>query len=291
MLASIPSPGSNSLEIGPLTFRYYGLMIALGVLAAVWLMTKRLEANGKAPEHATGLAMWAVPAGVVGARIYHVMTDWRSFEGNWGEAFKIWEGGLGILGGVAGGVIASFFYMRHHGLKFGSTLDLIAPCMPLAQAVGRLGNWFNQELFGRPSDLPWALEIDQEHRPAQYRGDETFHPTFLYESLWNIGVIALLLRLEKTRRLRPGRLFVAYIALYSVGRLWIEAIRIDTASKVGGLRINLWVFSLVLIGAVIALVQGRQDPHSVDPEAAEDLDGDPGSADEVNAGGAPAHTE
>jgi prolipoprotein diacylglyceryl transferase len=235
----------------------YGLMIALGVLAAVWLMGRRLAAAGHSPDHAAGMAMWAVPAGVVGARLYHVITDWRSFEGRWGDAFKIWEGGLGILGGVIAGAIAAVVYMRRHGLDPLETIDLAAPALPLAQAIGRWGNWFNQELFGKPTDLPWGLEIDSDHRPAEHIAEDTFHPTFLYESLWNIGVVVALLAIERTGRLRSGRLFAAYLGLYAMGRLWIEALRIDTATEVIGLRVNLWVFSVVLVAAAVVVFMGR----------------------------------
>ncbi len=278
-LGSIPSPGGGSIELGPLTFRAYGLMIALGVLAAVWLAGKRFGQRGLNPDHATGLAMWAVPAGLVGARLYHVITDWRSFEGRWGDAFKIWEGGLGILGGVIAGAFAGYAYFRRHNIDVGTGFDIVAPALPLAQAIGRWGNWFNQELFGRPTDLPWALEIDAEHRPAEYLGDETFHPTFLYESIWNLLLVVVLLRLDVLRRLRPWGLFFTYLAGYSVGRLWIEAIRIDTASEIAGLRVNLWVFGLLLIGSVVMVLRLRRRDGDVDTfddlaDATSELDDD-----------------
>ncbi|MFV2039056.1 MAG: prolipoprotein diacylglyceryl transferase, partial [Acidimicrobiales bacterium] len=187
MLAQIPSPSSGTLELGPLTFRAYGLMIAFGVLAAVWLAGRRFVERGYKMDHASGLAMWVVPAGLVGARLYHVATDWRRFQGQWFDVVKIWEGGLGILGGVIAGLIAGVFYARKHDLPVLVVADIVAPAMPLAQAIGRWGNWFNQELFGRPTDLPWALEIDPENLPADYPGETTFHPTILYEWVWNLG--------------------------------------------------------------------------------------------------------
>ncbi|MGI9623502.1 MAG: prolipoprotein diacylglyceryl transferase [Acidimicrobiales bacterium] len=264
MLASIPSPSSGSIEIGPLTFRAYGVMIALGVLAAVWLAGKRFAQRGWSSDHATGLAMWAVPAGIIGARIYHVITDWRTFEGRWGEAFKIWEGGLGILGGVIAGSIAGIYYFRKHNVPLGVGFDIVAPSLPLAQAIGRWGNWFNQELYGRPTDLPWGLEIDVDERPAEYINDETFHPTFLYESIWNLVLVGILLKVDSTRRLRPWGLFFLYLAGYSVGRLWIEAIRIDPASEIAGLRVNLWVFGVLLIGSVIAVIRSVRSPSEME---------------------------
>jgi len=255
MLASIPSPSSSSFELGPLNFRAYGLMIALGVLAAVWLAGRRFEQRGYSADHATGLAMWAVPAGLVGAQLYHVATDWQRFQGQWFDAVKIWEGGLGILGGVIGGFVGGWFYARKHNLAIPMVLDIVAPALPLARAIGRWGNWFNQELFGRPTSLPWGLEIDPEHRPAEYADSETFHPTFLYESLWNLALVVVLLRIERTRRLKSMGLFFAYLAGYSTGRLWIEAMRIDTASKVLDLRVNLWVFSVVLIVSLVMVAR------------------------------------
>ena len=279
-IAAIPSPGDGSIELGPLTFRAYGFMIALGVLAAVWLVGRRFGQRGLNPDHATGLAMWAVPAGLVGARLYHVITDWRSFEGRWGDAFKIWEGGLGILGGVIAGAVAGYAYMRRHNIDPGLGFDVVAPALPLAQAIGRWGNWFNQELFGRPTDLPWGLEIDVDHRPAEYIDNETFHPTFLYESLWNLLLVVVLLRLDVLKKLRPWGLFFTYLAGYSIGRLWIEAIRIDTASEIAGLRVNLWVFGLLLIASATLVVRHlRRDTDDVDvfddlaeAEAGDDVD-------------------
>ncbi len=284
-IASIPSPGSGAIELGPLTFRAYGIMIALGVLAAVWLVGRRFVARGYSADHATGLAMWAVPAGVVGARAYHVITDWQKFDGNWGDAFRIWEGGLGILGGVILGTVAGLAYLRRHDIPYSVGFDVVAPALPLAQAIGRWGNWFNQELFGRPTDLPWGLEIDPGNRPAEYADAETFHPTFLYESLWNLVVFAVLIRIDRTRRLAPGHLFALYLALYSIGRLWVEALRIDDASEIAGLRVNLWVFSVVLVasGAIVlrGLRRGGGDgvPAAADTEADEPESDEPESDD------------
>lgn len=244
---AIPSPSSSAIELGPLTFRAYGLMIAFGVLAAVWLVGKRLAERGYHPDHASGLAMWAVPAGLVGARLYHVVTDYQKFQGQWIDAFKIWEGGLGILGGVMAGLLAGVAYTRKHNLPTDVVAGVVAPALPLAQAIGRWGNWFNQELFGRPTDLPWGLRIDPENRPSEFPDVETFQPTFLYESLWNLALVFVLLRVDRTKRLKPWGLFAGYLAGYATGRLWIESIRIDHANQILGLRVNLWVFSVVLI--------------------------------------------
>ena len=250
MFMSIPSPSSGALDIGPITLRMYGLMIAFGVIAGVWLMGKRFVANGISEEHASGIAMWSVPAGILGARLYHVITDWKRFQGNWDEAFQIWKGGLGILGGIILGILAALVYCRKHELDIRKVLDAVAPALPLAQSIGRWGNYFNQELYGRPSDLPWGLEIKEQKRPSEYLTEDTYHPTFLYESLWNLLVVYALIKISKSGRVANGLLIGFYFALYSIGRLWIEALRIDEASKLAGLRINIWVFSAVLIASI-----------------------------------------
>ncbi len=254
MLMSIPSPSSGSLDLGPITLRMYGFMIALGVIAAVWLMGKRFMSKGINPDHASGLAMWVVPAGIIGARAYHVITDWRRFEGNWGEAVQIWRGGLGILGGVIFGLVAAFFYCRKHDLDLKEVIDVVAPALALAQCIGRWGNYFNQELFGRPTNLPWGLQIDQRKRPIEYVAEDTFHPAFLYESLWNALVVLILIKLGKSGKLPSGLLMAAYFAFYSIGRLWIEALRIDEATNIAGLRVNIWVFTAVLISSISFVV-------------------------------------
>ncbi len=258
MFSSIPSPNSGSFDLGPLTLRAYGLMIALGVIAAVWLMAKRFEQKNLSPDHASGIAMWLVPAGLVGARAYHVATDWRRFEGDWIRAIKIWEGGLGILGGLIFGVGAAVFYCRQRELDLKTVTDIVAPTLPLAQLIGRWGNYFNQELFGRPTDLPWGLEISLQNRPAGSQGEDTFHPTFLYESIWNVLVVFALLKIEKMKKIPTGFLLVAYFALYSIGRLWVEALRIDEATQWGGVRINIWIFGIVAVASITTLFFGRK---------------------------------
>ncbi len=264
MFSSIPSPNSGSLDLGPLALRGYGLMIALGVLAAVWLAAKRFTERSLNADHAAGIAMWGVPAGIIGARIYHVITDWGRFSGNWGEAFKIWKGGLGILGGVIVGYLAAMIYCKRANLDLRTAMDVVAPAIPLAQMIGRWGNWFNQELFGRPSDLPWALEIDPENRPAQYIEQSTFHPTFLYESIWNLMVVLALVKIDRMKKLSKGMLFVVYFSLYSIGRIWVEALRIDQATQIAGLRINVWVFSFLLLLSLGILFKVECKGRSID---------------------------
>jgi prolipoprotein diacylglyceryl transferase len=263
MLASIPSPGSNA--IGP--FRAYGLMIAIGVIAGVELARRRFRARGGDPEDITTIALWAVPAGLIGARLYHVITDWRDyFPDRPVDALKLWEGGLGIPGGIILGVAVGVYVGHRKGIRLPVGLDVVAPALPLAQAIGRLGNWFNQEVFGRPTDLPWGLEIDPARRPLGYEQDATFHPTFLYEGLWNLALMGVLIWIDRRRVLRPGNVFVLYVGGYGLGRLWVESLRIDEASLVLGLRVNIWT-SLIAIAAAVAVlaVRGlRRRPDDVD---------------------------
>ncbi len=273
-LRAIPAPPGNSLHIARFQLRAYGLMIALGVVAAVAFAQRRWVARGGRREDITLLAMWAVPAGLIGARIYHVITDPELFRGRWLHVFAVWEGGLGIPGGIAAGVLVGAAVAHHRRLPIPPLLDTVAPALPLAQAIGRWGNWFNQELFGGPTTLPWALRVDPAHRPAAYAGVATFHPTFLYESLWNLGLVVLLLIVERHVRLRPGRLFVIYVAGYALGRLWVERLRIDHANRILGLRVNEWVSLIALVGCLAVLVRDRYRPRS-DPEDAGEDDGSP----------------
>jgi prolipoprotein diacylglyceryl transferase len=264
ILLSIPSPESSSISIGPLELRAYGLMIALGVIAAVELARRRFAQRGLDPDDMSAIALWAVPAGLIGSRLYHVITDWRRFaeDDGWFEAVRIWNGGLGIPGGVIAGVVVGVWVGKRRGVPLGEGIDAAIPGIPLAQAIGRLGNWFNQELFGEPTTVPWALEIDPEHRPPEYIEFETFHPTFLYEALWNLALVGVLLWVDKRRVLRPGRLLAVYVAGYALGRLWVELLRVDPASLILGVRVNVWVSIIAFVGAVAVLVlSGRRRPE------------------------------
>ena len=280
MPASIPSPGSESLDIGSLELRAYGLMIALGVLAAAWLFHRRFTQRGHSPELASSTTVWAVIAGLIGSRIYHVITDWKTYQGRWGEVWQIWEGGLGIPGAVAAAAAVMWVYARQKGIPLSDIADSVAPALPLGQAIGRWGNWFNQELYGRPTGLPWALEIDPENRRFQYRDDETFHPTFLYECIWNLALVGALLWVGKRFTLKPGRLFGLYVLGYSLGRLWIEFIRVDFASELAGVRVNIWVMLALIIGSVAYLLWGRGDDGG--EEGSEEEPENP-SADELDS--------
>jgi prolipoprotein diacylglyceryl transferase len=262
-VAFLPSPPGNAIHIGPFQVRAYGLSIAVGVVVAVAIARHRWAGRGGDPADISGLALWSVLAGLIGARAYHVITDLDRFSGRWWHVFAIWEGGLGIPGGLIAGVITGVIVARRRGLPAAELLDVVAPAIPVAQAIGRIGNWFNQELFGRPSRLPWALHVDAAHRPARYAGVATFHPTFLYEALWNLALAGLLVLWERSHpHQRSGRLFAMYVAGYALGRLWVEALRIDPATRLLGLRVNIWV-SLAALGASTAwlLLTPRQKPE------------------------------
>lgn len=287
VLASIPSPGSSAIEVGPLSLRAYGLMIALGVLAAIELGRRRFAAKGLDPDDVAAIALWAVPAGLVGARLYHVITDWKRFQGDWWSAFAVWEGGLGVPGGILLGTLVGVWVAKRRGIDLGLAADALAPAIPLAQAIGRLGNWFNQEVFGRPTDLPWGLEIDPENRPDQYVDSPTFHPTFAYEALWNLALVAVLLWLDKRGVVRRGRLFAVYILGYGLGRFWVEALRSDAASLILGVRVNLWVSGLLVVGGLGWLLwPSGADEVGGDDGPVADGDGPPAEIvdDEVDAG-------
>ncbi len=265
MLASIPSPSWSSLPIGPIELRVYGLLIAVGVVLAVRRLGIGLELlKTGGSEAAASIGVWGVGAGLIGARLYHVVTEWDRFSGNLSEIPKVWHGGLGVPGGVLLGTIVGVLRARSFGISTAETLHAAAPAIPLAQAVGRWGNWFNQELFGRPTTLPWALRIDDDHLPAAYESGTTFHPTFLYESMWTLGLSLWLVRLSGSPRLAGSRLFAMYVSGYGLGRLWIEGLRIDDASVIGGLRWNQWVAIAAIVGGLIYLAVSSSSGSSAE---------------------------
>jgi prolipoprotein diacylglyceryl transferase len=271
VLGAIPSPSSGTLNIGPLRLNAYGLMIAIGVIVAVRIAGKRAENRGVATmEDLSSIATWAVPAGIIGGRAYHVITDAQRFTDNWGDAFKIWQGGLGIWGGVFAGVLVGYWRARKRGLDALWIVSCAAPAIPVAQAIGRWGNWWNQELFGRPTDAPWALSVSAETaRDAGYPVGTTFHPTFLYESVACLLLAAVLILVEKKFQPRRGRLIAWYAAGYTTFRFFIEGIRIDDAHSAGGLRLNQWVSLVVFAVSVCWLIfdarrsQGDPEPSTV----------------------------
>ena len=251
ILASVPSPSQGVWHLGPLPIRAYALCIIAGVVVAIWLGEKRWVARGGRPGQVGDIAIWAVPFGLVGGRLYHVSTDWRLYFGEGREpisALYVWQGGLGIWGAIALGALGAYIGARRHNAKFPPLADALAPGIAIAQAIGRWGNWFNQELYGRPTSLPWGLEIDQAHREEGYEDPGLlFHPTFLYEFVWNLGVAGLVIWADRRFRLGHGRAFALYVMGYTAGRGWIEYLRIDVVqgSDVFGLRLNVWT-SIVL---------------------------------------------
>lgn len=258
IIASIPSPDQGVWSLGPVPIRAYALLIVLGIVVAAWWGNRRYVARGGEPSVITDIAIWAVPFGIVGGRIYHVVSDNQLYFGSEGAglaaALRIWDGGLGIWGAVAFGALGAWIGARRAGVLLPPVGDAIAPGIVLAQAIGRWGNWFNQELFGAPTDAPWGLEIDAVNRPAGYEEFATFHPTFLYESLWLVGVAIVLVWADRRFQMGHGRVFALYILLYCSGRIWIEALRIDSANTILGLRLNVWTALLVGIGALVYLV-------------------------------------
>jgi prolipoprotein diacylglyceryl transferase len=299
VLAAIPSPTQGVWELGPLPLRAYAFCIVAGILAAVWLTEKRWVARGGAPGDVLDIAVWAVPFGIIGGRLYHVISSPRAYFGAGGDplrAFAIWEGGLGIWGAIALGGVGAWIACRRRGIPLPAFADAVAPGLLVAQAIGRLGNWFNNELYGGPTDVPWALTIYEWSggRAVVDSGGEPvvlghFHPTFLYELLWNLAAAAFVIWADRRFRLGHGRAFALYVASYCLGRLWIELLRTDPAETFFGVRLN--VFTSVIVGllAVAYFVWQRGRPREVihrGPAAAEDDAVPPGPDD----GGVPAAT-
>ena len=273
LLNAIPSPSSGSLQLGPLRLNAYGLMIALGVIVAVRIAGRRAEAKGVGTtDDISSIAMWAVPAGIIGGRVYHVMTDYEKFQGQWLDVVKIWQGGLGIWGGITLGVIVGWWTAKRRGLDAWWIISCAVPAIAVAQAIGRWGNWFNQELFGRPTTLPWALEVsDSVATKAGYAAGTTFHPTFLYESLGCLFLAYLLIRLERSRPLARGRLLAWYVAGYTFLRFFVEGLRVDPARSAGGLRLNQWVSIGAFSVAVLLLLADRlRSQNSSSPSTVND---------------------
>lgn len=264
--ASLPSPGDGVWHLGPLPVRAYALCIIAGVIAAVVIGDRRWVARGGERGQVGDLAIWAVPFGIIGGRLYHVLTDSGLYFGEGRspvEALYIWQGGLGIWGAIALGAVGAYIYVRRTGLRMPPMMDAAAPGLLVAQAIGRWGNWFNQELFGKPLDAWWALEIDPDKRPAGYEEYATFHPTFLYECIWNLAGAGLVIWADRKFRLGYGRVFALYVMVYTAGRGWIEYLRIDPveADDVFGLRLNVWT-SIVLFAISLAyfVIVGRIRP-------------------------------
>lgn len=252
ILASIPSPTNNDFHIGPLRVTYYGILIMTGVVIAWLVIRRRFVARGGDPEIAEKIVIRMVAYGFLGARLAYVSTHLSRFEGEWWKVIAVWEGGLALFGGLTAGAIAMWFYARKWNASLPDFLDSAAPAVPFAQAIGRWGNYFNQELFGTPSDLPWAIEIDPVNRPPGYEGFETFHPTFLYESLWNVGLGFFIIWVGNRYPSMRGRLIGIYFLGYGFIRFLMELMRTDTEFRFLGLSRNGWVsIAVMIVGAAV----------------------------------------
>jgi phosphatidylglycerol---prolipoprotein diacylglyceryl transferase len=247
VIASFPSPSSGTLDVGPITIHMYGLMLLLGIAAAIWLTGVRWVRLGGDWDLVFRVAVWGVAAGIVGARLYHVITSWNELPDEWWGPFAVWQGGLGVWGGVLFGVVAGAIVVRRSGESVALFADATAPGLLLAQAIGRWGNYWNQELFGKPTDLPWGLEIDVDHRPGGYETYSTFHPTFLYEFIYDIVGVGLLILVGNRFRIKPPGLFALYVSYYTFGRIFEEQLRIDQSGHFLGQRVNFWVALVLFI--------------------------------------------
>jgi prolipoprotein diacylglyceryl transferase len=266
VLASIPSPHTGIVNVGPLHIHLYGLTLLIAILACVWLTSRRWKAIGGDPDLVIRVAVWGVAFGVIGARAYHDLTSWNEVPSpKWKGIFEVWQGGLGVWGGILLGTLAGWVVVRRSGERFAPFMDAAAPGLLLAQGIGRIGNWWNQELFGKPTSLPWGLKIDVEHRPAQYIDNTTFHPTFLYKLIWDFAGVALLIWVGKRYRIRPPGLFCLYVAYYCFGRFFEELLRVDPAHHFGGLRLNAWVSIVLFIIASVAFVWIQRRGRDTEP--------------------------
>ncbi|MEL7355110.1 MAG: prolipoprotein diacylglyceryl transferase [Cyanobacteria bacterium J06555_13] len=279
-LARFQSPGPEIVSLGPVTLRWYGLLIASAVLIGVVLSQYLAKRRGVDPEKVGDMVIWLVLAAIPCARLYYVLFEWPSYASRPGDILAIWKGGIAIHGAVIGGTLATYLFAKFNRLSFWQLADLIAPSLILGQGIGRWGNFFNSEAFGRPTDLPWKLYIPLANRPADLREFEYFHPTFLYESVWNFGVLALLLGLffwglKHPNKLRAGTLFLVYLIAYSAGRLWIEGLRIDSL-MFGPIRmaqfISLVGMTLGSIGLIWTYGRGKRLPDTTQPEERRNLE-------------------
>jgi prolipoprotein diacylglyceryl transferase len=284
-LAFLPSPTQGVWHLGPFPVRAYALCILLGIVVAVWITDLRLQGRGARPGLAYDIAVWAVPFGIIGGRLYHVVTTPEPYFGSGGDPVKalaIWEGGLGIWGAIALGAVGAWIACRRQGVPWPAVADAAAPGILVAQGIGRLGNWFNNELYGRATDLPWGLTIHDwdlsAGRALTQDGAPVvlghYHPTFLYELVWTFGAAALLVWADRRFTLGHGRVFALYMIVYTVGRAWIEALRVDRAEHILGLRLNLWTSAIVFVVGVVGFVvsarrhPGREDLSPDVPEEA-----------------------
>jgi phosphatidylglycerol---prolipoprotein diacylglyceryl transferase len=247
-LASIPSPHTGTIELGPLTIHMYGLTLLVAIAACILLTGYRWTRRGGDWDLILKVAVWGVAAGIVGARIYHDITSWNEVSSpKWKGVFAVWQGGLGVWGGILLGCLVGAYVAHRDGVRVRELMDAVAPGLLLAQGIGRWGNWWNQELYGKPTSLPWGLKIDPEHRVTGYENFTTFHPTFLYEFVYDLVGVGILLFLDKRFRFKPPALFALYVSYYTAGRFLEELIRIDPAHHFAGLRLNAWVSIVVFV--------------------------------------------
>ena len=265
-IAFIPSPAHGIVHVGPFPLHAYGLMLAIGVVVATYVAEKRWVNTGHDQKEFSAIVVPVVIAGVIGARVYHLFTGYNWSESGIVGTVEIWKGGLSIWGAVAGGAIAVIWLSRRRHIDTLALMDAIAPGLVLAQAIGRWGNYFNQELFGRPTTLPWGLEIDVAHRPAGYTQYATFHPTFLYESLWCLIVFGIIIVAERQTVLKRGQVFAMYVALYTFGRTFFEWLRIDEATRIFGVRFNLLLSATLCVLGVVWFVWLGRRPQAI-PDA------------------------
>lgn len=270
MIASIPSPSSNGINLGPFEIHAYGLMYALAVTAAILIVRRRWRNLGGDPDLVYDVAIWGFPAGLVGGRIYFDITSFSEMPHTWYGPFAVWDGGLGIWGGIALGAAVGIWRVHRAGVSVPDFMDATAPALLVAQSIGRVGNYFNQELFGGPTSLPWGLEISPAHRPEGYLHYATFQPTFLYEIIWNLALAAFLVWLGHHRKIRPPGLFALYVAGYSAFRIFEESLRVDPAHHFLGERLNFWVaIVLVLVGVAWFIWTQRPSGHEPLPPVGE----------------------
>jgi prolipoprotein diacylglyceryl transferase len=265
-LASIPSPSANGFHVGPLFFHFYGLCYVVGISAAVILTRKLWRQKGGDPDLVYTVALWGVPAGILGGRLYHDVTSWNEVPHNWYGWIAVWEGGLGIWGGILGGVIGGVIPLKRAKVSIPRFMDATAPGLLAAQAIGRVGNYFNQELFGGPTKLPWALQISPAHRPVGYLAYSTFQPTFLYELIFDLALAAALVWLIHHRRIRAPGIFALYVTGYSAFRIFEELLRVDPAHHFLGERLNFWVACLLTLIGIAWFVYTQRGARG-DPEA------------------------
>ncbi|WP_022867853.1 prolipoprotein diacylglyceryl transferase [Schaalia vaccimaxillae] len=259
---AIPSPSVGVWHLGPVPLRAYGIIMVTAMAVAVWYTGKRYRKRGGDPELMYDVALWAIPLGIIGARLYHVLSSPAAYFGEGGDpwlALQIWRGGLGVWGGVAFGALGAWIAVKRAGQRLGPIADSIAPALLVAQAIGRWGNWFNQELFGGPTTLPWGLQIDDAHLPAGFESGTLFHPTFLYECLWNLAMAALIVWIDRRRTFKSGQVFGLYLMAYTLGRAWIEYMRIDEAEHILGVRLNVWTSILIFaLGVAVFVFAGKR---------------------------------